>query len=195
MDPRFGLLREALSSYASDLDDPPLGADEPMQAAVALVLRGREELDVLLIKRAKRDGDPWSGHMALPGGRRDASDASLLETAIRETREEVGVDLAEVGVHLGRLGGIAPQSIRLPRVSVHPFVFGVPPDAPAHVASPEVDAVHWVPLLTLRSEEVRGTLEIPYPGGVRRFHSLNVAGEVVWGLTYRILDDFFKLSG
>lgn len=191
-DPRFGLLREALAAYASDPDDPPLQPGESFQAAVALIVRGREELDVLLIKRAQRNGDPWSGHMALPGGRRSPADVSLLETAVRETHEETGVDLDRVGVHLGRLGGIAPSSINLPRVTIAPFVFGVPHDTPARVASPEVEEIHWVPLRVLASEAARGTLEVPLPGGTQTFPSVNVAGEVVWGLTYRILEDFLE---
>jgi 8-oxo-dGTP pyrophosphatase MutT (NUDIX family) len=192
-DPRFGMLREALSAYASDADDPPIGAEEFLQAAVALIVRGREALDVLLIKRARHEGDPWSGHMALPGGRRAPSDASLLGTAVRETREEIGLDLERSGVHLGRLGGVAPQSIHLPRLTIAPFVFGVPHDVPAYVASREVDAVHWIPLEVLRSDEVRGTHTLPYSDGTRSFPCLNVAGEVVWGLTYRILQDFLGL--
>jgi 8-oxo-dGTP pyrophosphatase MutT (NUDIX family) len=190
-DPRFGMVREALAAYASDADDPPVREGEFLQAAVSLIVRGREELDVLLIKRAKRQGDPWSGHMALPGGRRSPEDASLLETAVRETLEETGVDLNRSGVHLGRLGGLAPQSVHLPRLSIAPFVFGVPHDTPAHVASPEVDAVHWVPLTLLASATVRGTIELRLGTGlVQKFPSLDVAGEVVWGLTYRILTDF-----
>jgi 8-oxo-dGTP pyrophosphatase MutT (NUDIX family) len=191
MHPSFGILREALAAYASDADDPPVREGEAFQAAVSLVLRGRDALDVLLIKRARREGDPWSGHMALPGGRRAPQDASLLETAIRETLEETGVNLDRSGVHLGRLGGVAPQSVRLPKLSIAPFVFGVPHDTPAHVASPEVDRIHWVPLALLSSPETRGTLAIRLPsGGEQRFPSLNVCGEVVWGLTYRILLDF-----
>jgi 8-oxo-dGTP pyrophosphatase MutT (NUDIX family) len=192
-DPRFGVLREALAAYASDPDDPPVLEGDFFQAAVSLVVRGREELDVLLIKRARRQGDPWSGHMALPGGRRSPEDASLLETAVRETREETGVDLDRAGVHLGRLGGVVPQSVHLPRLTISPFVFGVPHDTPAHVASAEVDAIHWVPLDVLASPDVRGTFDIRLPSGLtQKFPSLNVCDEVVWGLTYRILTDFLE---
>lgn len=192
-DPRFGILREALAAYASDVDDPPAEPGDRVQAAVALVVRGRERLEVLLIKRAARAGDPWSGHMALPGGRHDAADASLLHTAVRETLEETGLSLDEVGTHLGRLEEVRPQSARLPRLAVMPFVFGVPATAPAMVASPaEVDAVHWVPIDVLRRPETRGTLEVPLPGGSRTFPCLRVVDDVVWGLTYRILDDFLK---
>jgi 8-oxo-dGTP pyrophosphatase MutT (NUDIX family) len=189
-DPRFDALREALAAYASDPDDPVPDTTEMMRAAVALVVRAGEQLEILLIKRAKREGDPWSGHMALPGGRSDPRDASLLETAVRETQEEIGLALDERGIHLGRLEEVRPKSPRLPRLSVTPHVFGVPADSRAHVASPEVDAVHWVSLDHLRAPKTRGEIEIQLPGGARTFPALHVADDVVWGLTYRILEDF-----
>jgi 8-oxo-dGTP pyrophosphatase MutT (NUDIX family) len=189
-DPRFGVLREALSAYVSDADDPPPTAADFLQAAVALVVRGRDPLEVLLIKRARRDGDPWSGHMALPGGRRGASDATLLATAVRETVEEIGLDLEAAGLHLGRLEVVRPASPYLPRMSITPHVFGVPADTAAAATSDEVDAVHWVSLDLLRHPATRGEIEIPLPGGAQRFPGLRVAGDIVWGLTYRILEDF-----
>ena len=189
-DPRFDVLREALAAYASDPDDPTLVAADFLQAAVALVVRGREQLEVLLIKRARREGDPWSGHMALPGGRYDPEDASLLHTAMRETVEETGLDLNDLGLHLGRLEVVRPESRLLPRMSITPHVFGVPADTPATAASAEVDAVHWVSLDVLRAPATRGTVEIALPGGARSFPCLRVVDDVVWGLTYRILEDF-----
>jgi 8-oxo-dGTP pyrophosphatase MutT (NUDIX family) len=191
-DPRFGVLREALSAYASDPDDPtPLPVDR-LRAAVALVVRGRERLEVLLIKRARRESDPWSGHMAFPGGRWDQTDDSLLTTAVRETIEETGVDLDELGVHLGRLEVVRPESARLPRMSITPHVFGVPADTPARAASAEVEAVHWVALDTLRDPATQGEVEILLPGGARTFPCLRVVDDIVWGLTYRILTNFIE---
>lgn len=192
-DPRFWVLREALASYASDPDDPPIRDDDRIRAAVSLVVRGREDLDLLLIKRARHEADPWSGHMALPGGRSDPADSSLDDTAVRETREETGVDLAREGHVLGRLSRVTPSSTRLPRITIDPFVFGVPEGADARVASAEVAAVHWVSLAELRSPSTRDTVKIETHGGVRSFPCLRVAGEVVWGLTYRILLDFFEV--
>ncbi len=191
-DPRFGLVTEALSAYASDPADTPFDEGDYLEAAVSLIVRGRRALEVLLIKRARMERDPWSGHMALPGGRSESSDASLLETAVRETREETAIDLDRAGVHLGRLGGVAPRSVQLPRMTITPYVFGVPPDTPARVASPEIDAVHWVSLAVLTTPGTSGTVEIPLPGGSRTFPCLNVAGEVVWGLTYGILSEFLE---
>ena len=190
MEPRFGALREALSAYASDPDDPiPVPADL-VQAAVSLVVRSRDGLEVLLIKRAKHDEDPWSGHMAMPGGRRSEGDPSLLHTAMRETQEETGVRLRERGVHLGRLEDVLPLSPSLPHMSITPHVFGVPADTPALVASAEVEAVHWVSLDLLRYPGTRSQVEIPLPGGSRNFPCLRVVNDIVWGLTYQILDDF-----
>ena len=189
-DRRFDILREALSAYASDPDDPEPAAAAIVQTAVALVVRGRGDLEVLLIKRAKREGDPWSGHMALPGGRRDPTDPSLLHTAVRETREETGVDLNELGVHLGRLEEVRPESVLLPRITITPHVFGAPAETPARVASAEVEAVHWVPLDVLRHPDTTGSVEIPLPGGLQTFPCLRVVEDIVWGLTYRILDNF-----
>jgi 8-oxo-dGTP pyrophosphatase MutT (NUDIX family) len=191
-DPRFWILSEALASYVADSDDPRTYDDDVLQAAVALVLRGRERLDLLLIKRARSERDPWSGHMALPGGRRDPLDGSALDTAIRETLEETGIDLESGGVHLGHLDEVVPRSVRLPKLVIAPFVFGVAGEATARVASREVDAVHWVTLEELRAPETQGEVEIPLPGGARTFPCFNVVGEIVWGLTHRILSQFLE---
>src|SRR5215218_7814707 len=97
-------------------------------AAVALVLReGSEGPELLVIKRSEAEHDHWSGHLALPGGRVEPEDESLLATAARETLEEVGLDLREGGEAIARLGTVNPQSPYAPRVSVTPFVFVAPP--------------------------------------------------------------------
>ena len=193
-DPHFLVLSEALASYKHDGDDRLCVEGDSPQAAVALIVRGTPELEVLLIKRADSQRDPWSGHMALPGGRRDDDDGTLLATAIREAMEEVGLDLERQAWLLGRLGDIGPASSRLPRLVVTPFVFGIADEAKAYVASPEVAEVFWIQVSELRSPDVRSTVEIPVPGGPREFPCYRVAGEVVWGLTYRMLDQFLEIN-
>lgn len=192
-DPRLYAVREALAAYASDADDPVPDPTSSIEAAVAVVLRGQpDDLELLLIKRARSRRDPWSGHMALPGGRRDAADSSLIDTAVRETLEETGVRLSgPMKGPLGTLPLVAPQSARLPRIRISPFVFGVPAHTLAHVASPEVAEVHWTPLATLCDPAVSGVVDMDLPDGARSFPCLRVHGEIVWGLTYRILEDFF----
>ena len=194
-DPRFWILSEALASYASDANDPLILGGGYVQASVALVLRARDPLEVLLIKRATSERDPWSGHMALPGGRRDDADAHLEETARRETLEETGVDLWRLGKPLGHLEDLAPSSPRLPRLTISSWVFAVPRDTEARVASGEIDEVHWVDLPHLLAPENRSAVEISLPGGARSFPSFRVAGEHVWGITYRILERFLEVHG
>jgi 8-oxo-dGTP pyrophosphatase MutT (NUDIX family) len=149
-------------------------------------------LEVLLIRRSKSEKDPWSGHMALPGGRREDADANLQATAIRETLEETGVCLENRGVPLGRMPPLIPSTRRLPPISIFPFVFGVEEETTAEVASHEVAEVLWAPLSQLQSPQAEGTVEIPL-GDIRRpFPCIRYDERVIWGLTYRILTSFFR---
>jgi hypothetical protein len=91
------------------------------------------------------------------------------------------------------LDEVVPRSVRLPKLLIAPFVFGVRADVDARVASGEIDAVHWVTLEHLRDPETSGKVDIPLPGGTRIFPCYRVAGEIVWGLTHRILSQFLEL--
>lgn len=156
------------------------------RAAVALILRsGASGVELLLIKRAERADDPWSGHVALPGGRESSEDRSLRDTAIRETREETGVDLVQTGEMLGALNDLAPRSS--PRaIVVRPFVAILRTDAPL-VLSDEVAAAFWVPLASLLASDAV-TVSMVRVGGVERQVSSFLHGDyVVWGMTERIL--------
>ena len=165
------------------------------RAAVALLLRpGADGLELLLIRRAEREGEPWSGHMALPGGREQAGDAGPEETAARETREEVGIDVHRGGRLLGALEPVWPRSSRAPRILVRPFVFAVPATARA-VPNEEVAAAVWIPLSELRAPGAvtEHLLEMEGLGEVR-FPALGTRGYVIWGLTHRILSEFLELA-
>ncbi len=177
-----------------NLDPIPAPVADRTHAAVSVVLRDQGEWELLLIKRAVAEGDPWSGQMALPGGRRDPSDASLLQTAIRETEEETSVGLDDRVVHLGRLEPMIPATTRLPPITIFPYVFGVPETTEALVSSREVDEVLWVPLATLQNPGASSTVEIHYGDNSSRvFPCLRVDERVIWGLTYRILTGFFEI--
>lgn len=158
------------------------------------MLRGRSELELLLIKRARSERDPWSGHMALPGGRRDPDDESLLGTAIRETREETGLTLESDALHLGRLDEVAPRSVRLPRISIHPFVFGTHGRSEARPDSREVAAVHWIPLTHFRAPDAVESVKIELHDETRSFPCFRWEAEVIWGLTFRILRQFLEAA-
>lgn len=167
----------------------PLRAEEgsyDVQAAVALMLRTLEGgLEFLAIKRAEHERDPWSGHIALPGGRRDLADESLWATAVREAREEVGVDLVRAGRRLGQLDDVWPRTRRIPAIAITPFVVAVDSDTRARTNS-EVEYAVWVPLEIVVDEELRGTLRLDgLPN--REFPTIEYGGHVIWGLTLGIL--------
>lgn len=193
-DPRFTALEEALSAHEPASDAPTDNTEGSGQASVSMVLREAPSLELLLIKRAEVAGDPWSGHMALPGGRRDAGDPTLLATAMRETAEETGVVLTESEHLLGSLDRASPWTSHVPRLSIHPFVFGVPSSTTAVAESREVQSVHWASLETLRDPASQGTFEYALPTGTRTFPCFRIDGQVVWGLTYRILTRFLELA-
>ncbi len=190
-DPRFAMLREALSAGPRHFEAPG-GGDPPAQASVSLVLREAPSLEVLLIKRAEAVGDPWSGQMALPGGRRDAGDSTLLATAIRETAEETAVVLIESDHYLGALDHAAPWTSRIPPITIHPFVFGVAGTTQAVPDGREVESVHWASIAEIRDPAKRATVEWAGPSGLKTFPGVRVDGHVVWGLTYRILTGFLE---
>jgi 8-oxo-dGTP pyrophosphatase MutT (NUDIX family) len=173
----------------------PVG--EPMRgrAAVALVLREISEgPQVLLIRRAERAGDPWSGHMGFPGGREDARDESLIATALRETREELSLDLSRVGRLLGALNELPAVSRgRTTGMVIAPFVFELTEDAPLSYKSDEVAEAVWVPLEPLLRGTLRTTIAYELSGQSVQLPAHDFEGRIVWGLTYRMLDNFFAL--
>jgi 8-oxo-dGTP pyrophosphatase MutT (NUDIX family) len=164
----------------------------PQMAAVAVILAPSPD-SVLLIRRAEREGDPWSGHIGLPGGRRDPADADLGATAMRETLEEVGCTLSRDNL-LGTLDDVWPRT-PLPRIIVvRPFVFGVP-ERPALFPNREVADAFWVPLGELRDPaNYRDTL-VHIRGEDRLFPVYHLGpGDLVWGLTERILTALLELA-
>ena len=158
--------------------------DEMRWAAVALIVAPDPE-SFLLIRRADRAGDPWSGHLALPGGRWHADDADLLATAIRETREEVGIILEPTNL-AGTLADVVPRTPVLPPISVRPFVFNLA-ERPPIVPNPEVAGTAWVALAPLRLPDAHQELAMEIRGERRKFPAYRTPLGSVWGLTERIL--------
>ncbi|MEZ4340260.1 MAG: CoA pyrophosphatase [Sandaracinaceae bacterium] len=165
--------------------DPP-GPDPT--AAVAAILRPGDGLEILFIKRAEHEGDPWSGHMAFPGGRRDPGDTTLVHTARRETLEEIGLDLDGHGEMLGMLDDVPTHTTGL---VVRPFVWAVQ-EVPGLQPNEEVAAVEWVALETLMSGARDTTFPLTWKGQHHRFPAFEVESGIVWGLTYRMLHLLFE---
>ena len=178
-------IRQRLSTYT-----PILAEDTGYaRAAVAVVLRdGTAGAELIVIHRSHRRGDPWSGHMALPGGRHDQSDRSLLATAIRETREEVGVDLEEHGELLGPLDDLRAIGRGRPlNLIITPFVCAVTAPVTLSPDRREVQSAFWVPLASLRHQDVRGTFRHQVGGLETAYPAFIYEGHTIWGLTHRIL--------
>ena len=165
--------------------------DDPMRrAAVALIIRDvADGPTVLMILRATFAGDPWSGQIALPGGRRETGDASLEDTAIRETREETGVDLAAHGRILGRLDELQPSTPVLPTIAIAPYVALYAGDATLAL-SDEVHDAFWVPMAQLTDSANWSDVELEIRGARRTFPAFRHGEHIVWGLTERILSQF-----
>lgn len=164
-------------------------------AAIALVLRSSDvgEPELLMIKRAEVEHDPWSGHIACPGGRMDPGDRDLEHTATRETWEETGIDLVADGRILGTLDDISPRTPMLPPIVIRPFVAVVKPEV-IIVDSPEVAEAFWVPMSAIRETTSWGKAFVPIRGvGERQVDVFRHGQYTVWGLTHRALTQFVEL--
>jgi 8-oxo-dGTP pyrophosphatase MutT (NUDIX family) len=163
---------------------------------VALVLReGAGGLELLFIRRAEHEEDPWSGHVGFPGGRAEPGDPDLVATAVRETLEETGLDLAREAEHLGDLDEVQALAKGRPLdLVISPFVFGVRRLLEG-TPNREVVSLHWLALATLIDPATRSTM--PYLHGETHLElpCLRAGGLVIWGLTYRMLGGLLSLLG
>jgi len=135
-------IRERLAAHRAAL----IGEGETWRAAVALVFCAPPdaEPELLFIERARREGDPWSGHMAFPGGRRDAKDTDIAATAARETLEEVGLALGPPIARLDDQGG-NPRNSTLGPLVISPFAYEVK-ELPLLAPNGEVQSTVWIPV-------------------------------------------------
>jgi len=183
-------VRQRISLHRPVLANDP--APTTVHASVALILHEAHgaEPEMLFIERAEREGDPWSGHMAFPGGRRQSDDPDLTATALRETEEEVGFKpdlvLGRIDDFTGARGPIIPQ---LRVASIVCEVTAKPTIRLNH----EVRSAVWVPLSWISSPASRTQHRIPNDSSLRP--AFRYDRYVVWGLTYRILCDFFVILG
>lgn len=162
-------------------------------AAVAVVLHDsspHEAPHVLLMKRNEREHDPWSGHISLPGGGYEPHDPHLLATSIRETHEELGIELAGARV-LGNLPVLHPYTSGPAGIEVTPFVF-VTDAALEPQPGPEAEAAFWLPVELAASGALDATYT--YPGTDRAFPSWQFESYTIWGLTWRILRDLLEAA-
>lgn len=164
----------------------PVTQEQNATAAVAVLLcPDKKGAAILFVKRVENLKDPWSGQIAFPGGKRDTTDKTLKDTIIRETAEEVGIDIGTCQI-LGVLPAL--HSVPRPDMKVLPFVIFCEHKPEVVLNKRELEAFVWVPLKDLiKSEGV-------YTFGLSRFPAYIIGDYVVWGLTYRILQHFFRVT-
>lgn len=189
--PELRLIAERVGAH-----DPALAEIDgnPRRAAVALLFRAVEggDAELLVIRRAEREGDPWSGQMGLPGGGAHPNDASLEETALRETLEETGIDVRGAGYVVGILDENRPRTSALPAVIVRPFVAVVRHDVQLTLNHEVADAL-WIPLRVLRDAASQRDSLVHVRGEARSEPSFVVGSTIVWGMTNRILRSLLQL--
>ena len=152
-------------------------------AAVSMIMRDRESPSVLLIKRADHEGDPWSGQIAFPGGKAQSGDGTARDTAMRETLEEVGIDLRSSAWFLG-YGPLT--TTHTGNMDVVPSVFELGPGVEVK-PNEEVASYRLVSLGDLLSHASRTFYRLEYQGSSVKMPAFASGDYVVWGLTHRIL--------
>ena len=164
-------------------------------AAVALVLREVDgDLEALFIRRAEHEDDPWSGHLAFPGGRLDPEDADARAAAERETAEEIALDLSGAR-RLGRLSDVLghAESIR-----VSAFVYGIEGD-PDLQPNYEIREAFWTPLHHCTDEARQEMRDFNYLENSMSLPTIRLLEDerapVLWGITYKFMDDFMSKIG
>lgn len=184
-------IRQALAEHRPRfLERDPSHAE----AAVALVLAGAgSDLSLCAIRRAEHPLDPWSGHMALPGGRSDPDDPSPRAVAERETFEEVGIALGDEH-RIGPLSDVlVPQGGGARRMILSSFVFYLGEELAPFTLSDEVAEAFWIPLSHLWDSENAGRTEWERNGARLLFPAITFQGHAIWGLTFRVLTLFSEV--
>jgi 8-oxo-dGTP pyrophosphatase MutT (NUDIX family) len=168
---------------------------EAARAGVAMVLReGDEDTEILFIQRAIREGDPWSGHMAFPGGRHQPADPDVVHTALRETREEVGIDLFAAGEVIGRLDELRAVARQRPLdLVITPVVCALRRPVALALDAREVESALWIPLSFFRQPEARAVHRRALDGIDLDYPAYRYERYTVWGMTHYILDRFLEL--
>jgi 8-oxo-dGTP pyrophosphatase MutT (NUDIX family) len=187
--PSFQEVIDRLSVVESPVDPVP-----SKRAAVAISVRsGVSGPEILMIQRAVRQGDPWSGHMGFPGGRKDESDASDMACAKRETREEIGFDLDIYGELVCQLSDVnTGWRADRPEMLVAPFVFKVG-STPVFELNHEVDDTLWVPLSFLLNDANRSRHQWDWRGEVLESDAFTFDDRLIWGLSLMMIDELLQI--
>jgi 8-oxo-dGTP pyrophosphatase MutT (NUDIX family) len=162
------------------------------EAAVAMVHTAAPEESILLIRRAERAGDPWSGHWSFPGGGRSPEDPDLLRTALRELEEECGIRLGREHLETALPPTLAGRTVGR-FVLVAPFLFRVAAQLPVVLEPREAVEALWAPLSLLRDPARHCLRPVPGQPEDREFPAIELSSVPLWGFTYRLIADWLGL--
>jgi len=190
------ILLEELKERLNKKNTSRLETDErSVLASVMLLLKpDSERLDMLFIKRPDNPGDRFSGQMAFPGGKMHVDDADLLETAIRETREEVGIDLMKYGTVIGKLDDTRPSTRSADYIIVTPYVSIITHDVNI-ITNEEVDEYIWIPLYHLMDESNMRVRVKKIDDRYVNDYVFGFGKYIIWGMTGRVLKKFIDEFG
>lgn len=161
----------------------PVTDEQDANTAVAIILKeSGNDFEILLVRRTHNPKDPWSGQMALPGGKREAKDDDLKDTVIRETFEETGIELRD-SRFLGVTSALKIESKS--NLRILPFVTVLKREQEIKLCCSELETYVWMTVEKI--VQSRGRIEI-MQGEVSAFI---LEKGIVWGITYQILNDFF----
>lgn len=154
------------------------------RAAVAIITVGQLP-EVLLVRRADDPRDPWAGHWAFPGGRREAGE-TLLETCIRECEEECGIRLPSEHVREELPISLAGRSMNKP-IPVAPFHWHLDEIPLLSLDETEIQSASFLSLSAFRNWDSHdsGRLAPAYPD--REYPYFEHEGVPLWGFTYTVL--------
>lgn len=192
LDRKITRIRHRLANHQPE----PSSVETTARAAVAMLLKPQaRDLHMFFIHRAHHPLDPWSGHMAFPGGRQDPEDLDLSFTSYRETKEEVGIDLNLHSEYLGRMTELQAMARGRPiSMTVSPFIYLVSPEVSPQPDPVEVQDIIWVPLSFMQQKGVERLVSRPMPdGSAIEVPALEYGGKTIWGLTYRMMRGFLEL--
>lgn len=187
-------INKKLEKHFKSRDSIRIEADyDYVRASVAVILHIVDtETSILLIKRTENPSDSYSGHVAFPGGKINSEDKSPVDTAVRETFEEVGIDLNYYGTYLGRLDDIKPLNPDGPKFIVTPFVFILNEAIKPTINDIEVEDSMWVSLGHL-SDQKNSRVRIKQRGDrVIEDYVYSYEKYIIWGMTGKIINSFIK---
>ena len=166
-----------------------------VHASVMMILKQSEhDYSLLFIKRPESDRDPFSGHMAFPGGRMENHDRSKLETAVRETYEEVGINLNISGRILGSIDDVNPNNPRARNYIVTPYLSVLNEEVIIKPDVREVERTVWVPMHHLVDDRNAQVRMRERGGRLVEDYAYQYEQYIIWGMTGRILHQFLSFS-